>query len=110
MTTYLQLKHFLNRNLNFVVENTVIFLEALAGSRVTFRFEKRRLGVLEMTHKSVGILLGSSVYRGIKRGKTDYENLQFYEEIGKELNIIPCFFRLKDIVPGVNKVKAYVKT
>ena len=84
-------------------------MEALAGFEMTFRFKKRRLEVLEMTHKYVGILLGASVYQGIKRGKTDYENLQFYEEIGKELNIIPCFFRLKDIAPGVNKVKAYVK-
>ena len=49
---------------------------------------------MKITNKYVGILIDSSVYRGIKRRKTDYENLHFYEEAGKELNIIPCFFRL----------------
>lgn len=62
-----------------------------------------------MTHKYVGIIVGASVYRGIKRGKTYYETLPFYEKTGIELNIVPCYFQIKDIKPGVNNVKAYIK-
>ncbi|MCV9887821.1 YheC/YheD family endospore coat-associated protein [Metabacillus halosaccharovorans] len=62
-----------------------------------------------MTHRYVGILVSSFVYRGIIRGNTDYENIQFYEDIGKKLNIVPCYFRLTDIKPGVSEVKALIK-
>jgi glutathione synthase/RimK-type ligase-like ATP-grasp enzyme len=64
---------------------------------------------IEMTNKYVGIIVGSLVHQGIKRGKIHYENLPFYEEVGNELNVVPCYFRLIDIKPGINKVKAYIK-
>ncbi|HZH60013.1 MAG TPA: YheC/YheD family protein [Metabacillus sp.] len=62
-----------------------------------------------MAHRYVGILVSPFVYRGIIRGKTDYENIQFYENIGKKLNLVPCYFRLTDIKPGVAEVKAFIK-
>ncbi|MBM7603173.1 hypothetical protein JOC75_001143 [Metabacillus crassostreae] len=62
-----------------------------------------------MTYRYVGIIVGPSVYKGIKLGKTYYENLIFYEKIGKSLNIVPCYFQLKDINPGMQNIKAYLK-
>ena len=56
----------------------------------------------------IGILVSSLVNRGIKKGKTYYENLAFYEEAGKKYNLTPCFFSLKELTPDEDHIKAFV--
>ncbi|MGM0750712.1 MAG: YheC/YheD family protein [Bacillota bacterium] len=58
--------------------------------------------------KYIGIMVGTVVFNGIKKGKTYYENLSFYEEAGEHYNLIPCYFRFQDIEPGVDTIMAYV--
>ncbi|WP_175638976.1 YheC/YheD family endospore coat-associated protein [Metabacillus schmidteae] len=57
----------------------------------------------------VGIMVGKLVFNGIKKGKTYYENLSFYEEAGEKYNLIPCYFRFDDINPGISTITAYVR-
>lgn len=62
-----------------------------------------------MNANYIGILVGSLIYKGIKRGRTYYENLPFYEEAGKLNHLKPCFFTLAHISPGLECITAYVK-
>lgn len=62
-----------------------------------------------MTQKYIGILVSPAVYNGIKDGDTIYEELPFYEETATELQMVPCYFRLKDIDPNVDQLKAIIK-
>jgi hypothetical protein len=57
----------------------------------------------------VGILLDDNVYRGIPYGKTGYENIAFYEETARMHGLVPCYFRLKDINPGMKEITTYVR-
>jgi len=58
----------------------------------------------------VGIMIGKSLYRGIRSAKTGHEALPFYEEAGKTYDMIPCYFRLQDIDMCGGTVCAYMKT
>ncbi|GGF98798.1 YheC/YheD family endospore coat-associated protein [Paenibacillus abyssi] len=62
-----------------------------------------------MESQYVGILVNSSVYRGIPSGKTRHEAIRYYEEAGRLHGLIPCYFRLQDIHFHRNTVHAYVK-
>ena len=62
-----------------------------------------------MTQKFIGILVSPSVYNGIKDGETYYEELPFYEEAATDLQMVPCYFRLKDINPNEDQLKAIIK-
>lgn len=62
-----------------------------------------------MTQKYIGILVTPSVYNGISDGETSYEELPFYEEAATELQMVPCYFRLKDIDPNKDQLKAIIK-
>lgn len=57
----------------------------------------------------IGILIDRFVYRGIKYGYSTFERVTFYEEAGKQLDVIPCFFRLRDVSLESNLVQALVK-
>ncbi|MEF2967925.1 YheC/YheD family protein [Paenibacillus sp. M1] len=61
-----------------------------------------------MGQDHVGILLNSSMYRGIPRSKTGQESLANYEEAARRYGLIPCFLRLGDIDLKQNKTIAYV--
>lgn len=50
-----------------------------------------------MGRKDVGILLNSSMYRGIPWLKTGQESLSNYEDAASLYGITPCFLRLEDI-------------
>jgi len=57
----------------------------------------------------IGILVDGLVYSGIKRGYSYFERVAFYEEAGKRLDLIPCFFRLMDVSPDSEWIHALVK-
>lgn len=57
----------------------------------------------------VGIMVNDNLYRRIPLGKTGHEMLEFYEEAGKDYDLKPCFFRLKDIRKDQDGLHAYVK-
>ncbi|WP_334075776.1 YheC/YheD family endospore coat-associated protein [Paenibacillus sp. A14] len=61
-----------------------------------------------MGQNHVGILLNSSMYRGIPRRKTGQESLSNYEEAARRYGLIPCFLRLGDMDLRQNKCIAYV--
>lgn len=61
-----------------------------------------------MGQNHVGILLNSSMYRGIPRRKTGQESLGNYEEAARRYGLIPCFLRLGDMDLKQNKCVAYV--
>lgn len=63
-----------------------------------------------MYNRYVGIMVNASTYRRIPSGKTSHESLPCYEEAGRLHGVTPCFFRLKDILPGRSTVKAYTKS
>jgi len=56
----------------------------------------------------VGILLNSSMFRGIPTRRTGQESINNYEEVAKEFNLIPCFLRLGDIDLKQGKCIAYM--
>lgn len=56
----------------------------------------------------IGIIVDGLVYGGIEHGVSYFENLAFYEEGGKQFNVIPCFFRLRDINVGADFVEAFI--
>ncbi|MCM3785883.1 YheC/YheD family protein [Neobacillus mesonae] len=58
----------------------------------------------------VGILLDSSVFRGIKRGRTGQESLECYELSAALYRLIPCFMRLEDIDLYSGICKAYIRS
>lgn len=65
----------------------------------------------------VGILLNSSMYRGIPQRKTGQESLTNYEDTAQKFELTPCFFRLGDIdlergtsVAYLSNGRDYVKT
>jgi glutathione synthase/RimK-type ligase-like ATP-grasp enzyme len=62
-----------------------------------------------MAEKLIGVLLSDKIFQGIPKGKTRFENIEFYEEAGKMYGLTPCFFRLKDISKGVTEINAFVK-
>lgn len=62
-----------------------------------------------MKNRYVGILVNSSLYRGIPSGRTRHEALNFYEAAAKLHGVTPCYFRLQDIEPEQERVYAYVK-
>lgn len=61
-----------------------------------------------MGQQHVGILLNSSMCRGIPTRKTGQESLSNYEEMANEYELTPCFFKLGDIDIKRNIVVAYV--
>ncbi|MFD1178300.1 YheC/YheD family protein [Paenibacillus puldeungensis] len=61
-----------------------------------------------MRENYVGILLNSSMYRGIPQRKTGQESISNYEDAAREYGLIPCFLRLGDIVPKQEACTAYV--
>ncbi|UVI28649.1 YheC/YheD family endospore coat-associated protein [Paenibacillus spongiae] len=63
-----------------------------------------------MERRFVGILVNSSVYKGIPSGRPRHEEIRFYEEAGRLYGLTPCFFRLQDIRLQHRTVNAYVKT
>ncbi|GAA0133316.1 hypothetical protein YSY43_01560 [Paenibacillus sp. YSY-4.3] len=63
-----------------------------------------------MGQDHVGILLNSSMYRGIPQRKTGQESIANYEEAARANGFIPCFLRLGDIDAGSNKSIAYVQS
>lgn len=56
----------------------------------------------------VGILLNSSMYRGIPQRKTGQESITNHEEAARKYGFIPCFFRLADINPEQGNSIAYL--
>lgn len=62
-----------------------------------------------MEEAYVGVLIGSLVYGGIRNKLKYYENLAFYEDGAKKNNLVPCYFRLKDIDPDQATLIAYVR-
>ncbi|MNO93005.1 Endospore coat-associated protein YheD [compost metagenome] len=56
----------------------------------------------------VGILLNSSMYRGIPQRKTGQESLTNHEEAARKYGFTPCFFRLADINPEQGSSIAYI--
>ena len=62
-----------------------------------------------MNNSYIGILVNNEIYRTIPSGRTGFEHFPFYEEAGNEYGFIPCYIRLKDIIPGQGLVPAYVK-
>lgn len=52
-----------------------------------------------MRQSYVGILLNSSMYRGIPTHRTGQESISVYEEAAREYGLIPCFLRLGNIDP-----------
>lgn len=56
----------------------------------------------------VGILLNSSMYRGIPQRKTGQESLTNYEDAARKFGLTPCFFRLGDIDLNQNMSIAYL--
>lgn len=61
-----------------------------------------------MGQNHVGILLNSSMFRGIPTRRTGQESIKNYEEVAKEFNLIPCFLRLGDIDLKQGKCIAYM--
>ncbi|WP_055109180.1 YheC/YheD family endospore coat-associated protein [Paenibacillus ihumii] len=62
-----------------------------------------------MGQDHVGILLNSSMYRGIPQRKTGQESIANYEEAARANGFIPCFLRLGDIHVENNSSIAYVQ-
>lgn len=56
----------------------------------------------------VGILLNSSMFRGIPTRRTGQESINNYEEVAKEFDLIPCFLRLGDIDLKQGKCITYI--
>jgi hypothetical protein len=56
----------------------------------------------------VGIIVNTSLHKGIPSGKTRHEIIPYYEEAGSFYGLVPCFFRLHDITKN-NQVPAYIK-
>ncbi|RCX19760.1 glutathione synthase/RimK-type ligase-like ATP-grasp enzyme [Fontibacillus phaseoli] len=61
-----------------------------------------------MGQNHVGILLNSSMYRGIPRRKTGQESLANYEEAARRYGLTPCFLRLGDMDLKQNKCIVYI--
>ncbi|MNJ32245.1 Endospore coat-associated protein YheD [compost metagenome] len=62
-----------------------------------------------MGQDRVGILLNSSMYRGIPQRKTGQESISNYEKAARTNGFIPCFLRLGDIDPRKNYSIAYIR-
>lgn len=62
-----------------------------------------------MGQDHVGILLNSSMYRGIPQRKTGQESISNYEEAARANGFIPCFLRIGDMDTARNCSIAYVK-
>ncbi|NHC19219.1 hypothetical protein G6554_13165 [Bacillus sp. MM2020_4] len=54
-------------------------------------------------------MVNDFMFQRIPFGQTGHEELSFYEEAGREYDLIPCYFRMRDIEPGQNKINAYVR-
>ncbi|WHY02040.1 YheC/YheD family protein [Neobacillus sp. DY30] len=62
-----------------------------------------------MKTPTVGILVGGLTYSRIKKKRSSFEPIRFYEEACIQYGLFPCFFRLKDIMPETNEINALVK-
>ncbi|GAE26072.1 hypothetical protein JCM9140_2100 [Halalkalibacter wakoensis JCM 9140] len=62
-----------------------------------------------MSTQYIGIMVDEAVYKGIKAGRTGYEEIDFYEEAGNHFGVTPCYFRFSDVEPDQNEISAYVK-
>ncbi|MEW9669819.1 YheC/YheD family protein [Ammoniphilus sp. 3BR4] len=62
-----------------------------------------------MTKDCLGILVNDGIWEGIAKEQTGYERIDFYLEAANMYELIPCFFRLRDISLRRKKVKALVK-
>jgi glutathione synthase/RimK-type ligase-like ATP-grasp enzyme len=56
----------------------------------------------------IGIMLNDFTYQRIPFGQTSHEQLPFYEEAGNHYGLIPCYFRMGDIEPGMKQIQAFV--
>ncbi|MCH1642775.1 YheC/YheD family protein [Paenibacillus timonensis] len=61
-----------------------------------------------MSQDTVGILLNSSMYRGIPTRRTGQEWIAGYEETAREFGLTPLFLRLGGIDPAGDSCVAYV--
>lgn len=61
-----------------------------------------------MSQDTVGILLNSSMYRGIPTRRTGQEWIAGYEETAREYGLTPVFLRLGGIAPAGDRCVAYV--
>lgn len=61
-----------------------------------------------MSQDTVGILLNSSMYRGIPTRRTGQEWITGYEEAAQEYGLTPVFLRLAGIDPAGGRCLAYV--
>ncbi|GGH34143.1 YheC/YheD family endospore coat-associated protein [Paenibacillus segetis] len=61
-----------------------------------------------MGQDQVGILLNTSMYRGIPQRRTGQESISNYEEAAKLYGIMPCFLRLGDIDVKKGVSTAYI--
>jgi hypothetical protein len=62
-----------------------------------------------MEKRYLGILIDSTLYKGIPFGKTGHECLHYYEEAGARFDLIPSYFRLQDIKHEQDIIVAFVK-
>ncbi|MEI7024936.1 YheC/YheD family endospore coat-associated protein [Paenibacillus sp. y28] len=62
-----------------------------------------------MQNRWIGVLLNNAQYSGIPRGRTRHEAIRFYDQAGQKYGVTPCYFRLQDIRPGQQRIKAYVR-
>ncbi|OGX61195.1 MAG: hypothetical protein A2189_06360 [Paenibacillus sp. RIFOXYA1_FULL_44_5] len=63
-----------------------------------------------MNHPYIGILINHSQYiRMINKRPLYHERISFYEMDGKRYELVPCYFRLRDIKPGKQHVYALIK-
>ncbi|WP_167577453.1 YheC/YheD family protein [Ammoniphilus sp. YIM 78166] len=63
-----------------------------------------------MSDAWLGILVNDSLWKGIPKGRTGQEKIEFYLEAARNSGIKPCFFRLGDISCRFGKVKALVNS
>jgi hypothetical protein len=63
-----------------------------------------------MTITYIGILLNASVYQSIRSGSILHEKLAYYEEIGREVYLKPCYFRLQDMKLSRSHMLVYIYT
>lgn len=62
-----------------------------------------------MNTPTVGILVDGLIYNRVKKNRSYYQPINFYEEACLQFGLCPCFFRLRDITLETNQVNALVK-
>ncbi|MBP3041245.1 YheC/YheD family protein [Bacillaceae bacterium Marseille-Q3522] len=62
-----------------------------------------------MDRQYIGILVDGLIYSGIKYGISYFERISFYEEACEKFDLIPCFFRLSDIISENEQISTLIK-